>query len=168
MLTPKSNSLTSCVCFLATISKALSQGRERIVFGAMSKRGQDTTSSDSSPLAKATPTNQVMHGQCKEDVSPQSSGSRFKLVNDDERKRVSPATGNWRRSDSNFEGGNNQLNRQEKVILAHRKFVQKDQVRAKNDENFSSRKRLNTRFENVEKVFNLNKSSKYIPKKLCM
>ena len=64
----------------------LSQAKERIVVGAMSKRGQDTTSSDSSPVAKARPTNLVMHSQCKEDVSPQSSGSRVNPENDDERK----------------------------------------------------------------------------------
>ena len=52
----------------------LSQARECLVIGAMSKRGQDTTSSDASPMAKARPTNLVMHGQCKEDVSPQKIG----------------------------------------------------------------------------------------------
>ena len=61
----------------------LSQAKERIVIGAMSKRGQDTTSSDSSPVAKARPTNLVMHSQCKEDVSPHSSGSLVNLENDD-------------------------------------------------------------------------------------
>ena len=49
----------------------VSQARKRLAIGAMSKRGQDTTSSDGSPVAKARPTNLVMHGQCKEDVSPQ-------------------------------------------------------------------------------------------------
>ena len=44
------------------------------MIGAMSKRGQDTTSSDRSPVAKARPTNLVMHGQCKEDVSSGQSG----------------------------------------------------------------------------------------------
>ena len=57
----------------------LSQDRERIVIGAMSKRVQDTTS---------RPTNLVMHSQCKEDVSPQRSGSLVNPVNDDERKKV--------------------------------------------------------------------------------
>ena len=32
---------------------------------------KDTTSSDGSPVAKARPTNLVMHSQSKEDVSPQ-------------------------------------------------------------------------------------------------
>ena len=41
----------------------LSQAKERIVIGAMSKRGQDTTSSDSSQVAKARPTKLVMHSQ---------------------------------------------------------------------------------------------------------
>ena len=69
----------------------LSQARERLVIGAMSKRGQDTTSSDGSPVAKARPTNLVTHGQCKEDVSPQRLGSLVDPVNDDNRKRVGPA-----------------------------------------------------------------------------
>ena len=45
-------------------------------------------SSDGSPVAEARPTNLVMHGQCKEDVSPQRSGSLVNPVNDDDRKRV--------------------------------------------------------------------------------
>ena len=51
-----------------------SQTRERLVIGAMSKRGQDTTSSDGSPMAKARPTNVVLRLQCKEGVSSQGSG----------------------------------------------------------------------------------------------
>ena len=65
------------------------------MIGAMPKRGQDTTSSDGSPLAKARPTNVVIHFQCKEDVSPQRSGSLVRPENDDERKRVGLASGNW-------------------------------------------------------------------------
>ena len=45
----------------------LSQATERLVIGSMSKRGQDTTSSDGSPVAKARPANLVVHGQRKED-----------------------------------------------------------------------------------------------------
>ena len=41
----------------------LSQAAERIPIGAMSERGQETTSSDGSPLAKARPTDMVMHSQ---------------------------------------------------------------------------------------------------------
>ena len=47
----------------------LSQVRERIVIGAMSKRGQNTTSNDGSPTAKARPVKLVMHSPCNEDSS---------------------------------------------------------------------------------------------------
>ena len=87
----------------------------------MLKRGQDTTSSDSSPVA-TRPTNLVMHDQCKEDVSPHSSGSRVNLVNDDERKRVGLAPGKWSSSNSNVESGNSQGYGQERVIIAARKL----------------------------------------------
>ena len=63
------------------------------MLGAMSKRGQDTTSSDVSPMAKARPINLAVQGQCKEDVSPQRSGSLVNQSNDDDRKRVGLATG---------------------------------------------------------------------------
>ena len=86
------------------------------MIGAVSKRGQDTTSSDGSPVAKARPTNLVMHGQCKEDVSPQRSGSLVKPGNDDNRKK------NWGTSGSNFEVENSQAGRQEKVNQAHREL----------------------------------------------
>ena len=128
--------ITCCVCSTswvfrhipaAILKSVLSQARERIVIGAMSKWGQDTTSSDSSPVAKARPTNLVMHGQCREDVSPQSSGSRVNPGNDDERKSVSLAKGNWCSSNSNFESRICQVYRQERVIIAARKLEQKDQ-----------------------------------------
>ena len=45
------------------------------MIGAMSKRGQDTTSSDGPPMAKARPTSLVLQGQCKEGASSQGSGS---------------------------------------------------------------------------------------------
>ena len=89
------------------------------MIGAMSKRGQDTTSSAGSPVAKARPTNLVMRSQCKEDVS-QRSGSLVNPVNDDERKRVGIASGNWGHSGSNFEIENSQVNRQE-IFLSGRK-----------------------------------------------
>ena len=61
--------ITLCVCltswvsrhFLAAISKVFSQARERLVIGAMS--GQDTTSSNGSPVAKARPTHQSGHAR---------------------------------------------------------------------------------------------------------
>ena len=58
------------------------------MIGAASKRGRDITSSGGFPMAKARPTNLVMHGQCKEDVSPQRSGSLVNPGNDDERKEL--------------------------------------------------------------------------------
>ena len=112
------------------------------MFGAMSKRGQDTTSSDSSFVAKARPTNVVMHSQCKEDVPPRRSGSRVNLEDDDVRKSVGVTTGNWCNSNSNFEGGTSQVYRQEKVNLAARKLGQKDQTRAKSEENSSCTRKL--------------------------
>ena len=87
--------------------------------GAMSKRGQDTNSEEGSPVAKARPTNLVMHSQCNEEVSSQSSGSPVIPVNDDERKRVGLDSGNWRHSDSQFEVGYSQVNREDNVTLVH-------------------------------------------------
>ena len=75
------------------------------MFGAVSKRGQDTTSSDRPPVAKARPTNLVMHSKCKDDVSPRSSGSQVNMGLDDVRKSVGLAPGNCGNSNSNFEGG---------------------------------------------------------------
>ena len=55
---------------LAAISKSfLSQVRERIVIGAMSKRRQNTKTNDGSPTAKARPVNRVMRSQYKEETS---------------------------------------------------------------------------------------------------
>ena len=83
------------------VSKAfLSHVRQRIAVGAMSKRGQNTTSNDGSPTAKARPVNMVMHSQCKEEISSPSLGSLVNPGNDDERKRVGQAPGNWMLGDS--------------------------------------------------------------------
>ena len=73
------------------------QATECIVIGAMSKRGQDMTSRDGSPEATARPTNLVMHGQCKEDVSPRRWRSLVNPENDNNRKRVSLVPENWGR-----------------------------------------------------------------------
>ena len=80
----------------------LSQIGERTVIGAMSKRGQNTTSNDGSPTAKARPFNLVMHSPCSEEISSRSLGSLVKPVNDDERKGVGQAPGNWMLGDSKF------------------------------------------------------------------
>ena len=70
----------------SNFKSSFSQARERVVIGAMSKRGRDSNSSDGFPMANARPTNLVMHGQCKE-VSPQRSGSLVNLGNDNNRKK---------------------------------------------------------------------------------
>ena len=94
----------------------LSQVGERIVIGAMSKRGQNTTSNDGSPTAKARPVDLVMHSPCNEDISSPSLGARVNPWNDDERKRVGQAPGNWMLGDSTLEVGHSQVSRQEKVL----------------------------------------------------
>ena len=89
---------------------------ERIVIGAMSKRGQNTTSNDGSPTAKARPVNLAMRSQYKEDSSSSSLGSRVNPGNDDERKRVGQAPGTWELGNSKTEVENSQVSRQEKVV----------------------------------------------------
>ena len=101
----------------------------------MSKRGQNTTSNDGSPKAKARPVNLVMRSQSKEETSSSSFGSRVNPVNDDERKRVGQAPGNWMRGDSKSEVENSQVSRQEKVLHADRKMGQKGQTQIKSEEN---------------------------------
>ena len=98
---------------------SFSQNREHIVSGAMSKRGQDTNSEEGSPVAKARPTNLVIHSQCKEEVSSQSSGSPVVQGNDDERKRVGLDSEYWGHSDSKFEVGYSPVNREDNVTLVH-------------------------------------------------
>ena len=72
----------------------LSQIRHRIVIGAMSKRGQNTTSNDGSPTVKARPINLMMHSPFSEEISSRSLGSLVNPGNDDERKGVGQAPGN--------------------------------------------------------------------------
>ena len=117
---------------LASIS---SQVRERIVIGAMSKRGQNTKTNDGSPTAKARPVNRVMRSQYKEETSTQSLGSQVNPVNDDERKRVGQAPGNWMLGDSKSEVEHSQVSRQEKVLQAAMKLWQKNQTRIESEEN---------------------------------
>ena len=80
----------SCSHFRSFLSKV----RERIVIGALSKRGQETTSNDGSPTAKARPVNLAMRSQYNEAASSLSLGSRVNPGNDDERKRVGQAPTN--------------------------------------------------------------------------
>ena len=86
--------------------------------GAMSTRGQNTTSNGGSPTAQARPINLVMYSQCKEEISSQSSGSLVNPVNDDDRRSAGAASGNCGGVDSNFEVGYSQVSRQEKVTVA--------------------------------------------------
>ena len=104
----------------------------------MSNRGQDTTSSGGSPMAKARPANLVSQGQCKEDVSSQGSGSPVNPGNEYNRKRGSLATGNRGSSSSIAEVGSSQVYRQEMVNLAARKLGQKDLTRPKSEEDSPS------------------------------
>ena len=117
---------------------SFSQTRERLVIGAMSKRGQDTTSSDGSPMAKARPTNLVLQGQCKEGVSSQESGPPVNPGNEYNKKRVCLASGNWSSSSSNAEVGSSQVYRQEMVNLAARRLGKKDLTRPKSEEDSPS------------------------------
>ena len=99
---------------------SFSQTRERLVIGAMSKRGQDTTSSDGSPMAKnPCNTNLVLQGQCKEGVSSQGSGYPVNPVNE------WSSRGKLGSSISNSEVGSSQVYRQEMVNLAARRLGQK-------------------------------------------
>ena len=59
---------------------------KKLSLGAMSKRGQNTTSNYGSPTARARPVNLVMHSPCNEEISSPSLGSLVKPGNDDERK----------------------------------------------------------------------------------
>ena len=103
----------------------------------MWKRGQNTTSNDGSPTAKARPVNLVMHSPCDEDISSPSLGSLVNPENYDGRKRVGQAPRNWMLGDSKLEVGYSQVSRQEKVLQATRtrKLGQKDQAQTKSDEN---------------------------------
>ena len=84
----------------------------------MSKRGQNTTSNDGSPTAKARPINLVMHSLCNEEISSRSAESLVNPVNDDDRRSAGAASGNCGSFDSNFEVGYSQVSRQEKVTQA--------------------------------------------------
>ena len=108
----------------------------------MSKRGQETTSSDGSPTAKARPVNLVMHIQCKEETSSSSLGSRVNPGNDVEREGIGQAPGNWDHGNSKSEVENSQVSRQVKVLQATRKLVQKVQTQIKSEENHPGTRKL--------------------------
>ena len=62
-------------------------------------------------------------------------GSQVNPVNDDERKRVGQAPGNWMLGDSKSEVEHSQVSRQEKVLQAAMKLWQKNQTRIESEEN---------------------------------
>ena len=197
MLTPKTNSQTSwqrgishvmngitfCVCstswfwrhiLAAILESVLSIQRAPCDWCHVESKRKDqfrrrlSDSSNGSPVAKARPANLVMQSQCKEDVSPQRSGSLVNLENDNNRKRVSLATRNWGSYGPNFEVEGSQMHRQENVNLAVRKLGQKDFSQPKCEEDSSSTGTLdaispimeNMRFSDhqyMERYFNENR-----------
>ena len=134
------------------------------MIGAMSKRGQDSNSSDGSQMEKARLTNLVVHGQCKGSLSSQGSRSPVDPVNEYNRTRISLAKGNCGGSSSNAEVGSSQVYRQKMVNLASGKLGQKDLTRPRSEEDDTntgppvavSREMENMRFSKypyVEKVY---------------
>ena len=121
----------------------------------MPSRNEDRTrlQNDGSWTAKAIPVNLVMHSQRKEETSSSSLGSRVNRVNDDERKRIGQAPGNWEHGNWKSEVGNCQVSRQQKVLQAARKLWQKDQTRFKSEENPPGTRKLaacTSEFRNME------------------
>ena len=100
----------------------LSEGRQHIVIGAMSKRGQEATSHDGSTTAKARPVNLVMRSQYKEETSSSSLGSRVSPGTDDERERIGQTPGNWEHGSSKSEVENSHVSRQEKGSPTRQEF----------------------------------------------
>ena len=75
-------------------------------------------------------------------------------MNDDERKRIGQAPGNWEHGNSKSEVENSQVSRQEKVLKSTRKLWQKDQNQIKSDENPPGTRNLaacSPKFRNMEK-----------------
>ena len=76
------------------------------MIGAMSKRGQNTTSNDGSPTAKARPVNLVMRSQYKEETSSSSLDlESFRRMTMKERESARHQE-NWQLGDSKSEVGN--------------------------------------------------------------
>ena len=94
-----------------------------------------------------------MRSPCHEETSSQSTGSLVNPENENGRKRVGQAPGNWLPHDSKLEVGNSQVSRQEKVPQAPRKLGQKGQTQTNSEENPSSTRKLvasSPEFRNVE------------------
>ena len=103
------NIMSSSIYVCSNFKSFHSQVRERKVIGAISRRGQNATSIHGSPTAKARPVDLVMRSQCKEETSSPSLGSQVNPGNDDERKRVGQAPGNWMLGDSQSEVANSEV-----------------------------------------------------------
>ena len=100
---------------------------------AMSKKGQKTTSNESSPTAKAKPC-LVLRVQLSEEICSRSLGCLVNPVNADERKEVVQASRQLVQPDSNQKVGYSQANRQENVPQATRKLMLEDQNQTESDE----------------------------------
>ena len=102
---------------------------------AMSKRGQNTTSNEGSPMAKAKPCLVLREReQRREDISSQSLGSQVNPGYTDERNEVVRATRQLVLPDSNSEIGHPQANRQENSPQASRKLGLENQNQTESDE----------------------------------
>ena len=93
---------------------------------AMSKRGQEATSREDSPMAKpettipakARPLNLAAHSLWSEKNSSQNLGYLVNPENADERKGVETASGNSLQTASKSEFRNSQVSRQENALKA--------------------------------------------------
>ena len=125
----------------------------RIMIGAVSKRGQNTTSDDGSPTAKARPVNLVMRSQYKEETSSSSLGCR---VNPDMTMKEKESAKHQETGCSviqKSEVENSQVSRQEKVPQTARKIEQMDQTQVKSEENPPGTRKLaacSPEFRNME------------------
>ena len=113
--------------------------------GAMSKRGQKTTSNEGSPMAKARPC-LVARDRRSEEPSSRSLGSLVNPVNANERKEVEIVSGNSVRSASGSETGYSQASRPDKVPIAAGNSMREDQHQKHSEErkpsNCNGRRRL--------------------------
>ena len=100
---------------------------------AMSKRGQEATSKEGSPMGKARPC-LVARDPRSEEISAQSLEYLVNPRNADERKEVEIADGNSWRFASRQEVGYSQASRQEDAPTASRKLVREDLLQTDSDE----------------------------------
>ena len=106
---------------------------------AMSKRGEETTSSEDSPMAKprpaipakARPLNLVARSPRSEEDSSQSLGYLVNPGNAGERREVEVAPGNSWRSASRSEVGYSQASRQENAPMAFGNSWHEEQLQKK-------------------------------------